>query len=78
MEVPGQGLPHTIFVFPDNDASAVLDAFGRHVLATLPPALIGTSAVTAIGAVHKPFEDVGPDHHHYPKTVAHYWAGYQR
>ena len=77
MEVPGQGLPHTIFVFPDNDASAVLDAFGRHVLATLPPALIGTSAVTAIGAVHKPFEDVGPGHHHYPKTVAHYWSGYQ-
>lgn len=76
-EVPGQGLPHTIFVFPDNDASAVLDAFGRHVLATLPPTLIGTSAITAIGAVHKPFEDVGPDHHHYPKTVAHYWAGYQ-
>ena len=76
-EVPGQGLPHTIFVFPDDDASAVLDAFGRHVLATLPPALIGTSAVTAIGAVHKPFEDVGPGHHHYPKTVAHYWSGYQ-
>lgn len=76
-EVPGQGLPHSIFVFPDNDASGVLDAFGRHVLATLPPALIGTSAITAIGAVHKPFEDVGPDHHHYPKTVAHYWAGYQ-
>lgn len=76
-EVPGQGLPHTIFVFPDNDTSAVLDAFGRHVLATLPPALIRTSAITAIGAVHKPFEDVGPDHHHYPKTVAHYWAGYQ-
>lgn len=76
-EVPGQGLAHTIFVFPDNDVSAVLDAFGRHVLATLPQALIGTSAITAIGAVHKPFEDVGPDHHHYPKTIAHYWAGYR-
>ena len=76
-KVPSQSLPHTIFVFPDNDASAVLDAFGRHVLATLPPTLIGTSAITAIGAVHKPFEDVDPDHHHYPKTVAHYWAGYQ-
>lgn len=75
--VPGQGLPHTIFVFPDNDASAVLDAFGRHVLATLPQSLIGTSAVTAIGAVHKPFADVGPEHNHYPKTVGHYWAGYQ-
>lgn len=76
-DVPGQGLPHTIFVFPDNDASAVLDAFGRHVLATLPPALLRASAVTAIGAVHKPFEDVPPGHHHYPKTVAHYWTGYQ-
>lgn len=75
-DVPGQGLPHTIFVFPDNDASGVLDAFGRHVIATLPQALIRTSAVTAIGAVHKPFEDVGPGHQHYPKTVAHYWAGY--
>jgi DNA helicase II / ATP-dependent DNA helicase PcrA len=76
-DVPGQGLPHTIFIFPDDDASTVLDAFGRHVLATLPPALIGTSAVTAIGAVHRPFEDVGPSHRHYPKTVAHYWGGYQ-
>lgn len=76
-EVPNQGLPHTIFVFPDNDASTVLDAFGRHVLATLPPALIGTSAITAIGAVHKIFENVGLDHQHYPKTVAHYWTGYQ-
>lgn len=75
--VPDQNLPHTIFVFPDNDASAVLDAFGRHVLATLPQTLINTSAVTAIGAVHKPFPDVSPDHQHYPKTVAHYWAGYQ-
>ena len=76
-DVPNQGLPHTIFVFPDNDTSSVLDAFGRHVLATLPPALIETSAITAIGAVHKLFEDVGSDHKHYPKTVAHYWAGYQ-
>lgn len=77
MAVPGQGLPHTIFVFPDNNVSAVLDAFGHHVLATLPPSLIGTSAVTAIGAVHKPFTEVNPDHKHYPKTVAHYWAGYR-
>lgn len=76
-DVLGQGLPHTIFVFPDNDTSAVLNAFGCHVLATLPPALIETSAITAIGAVHKRFEDVGSDHKHYPKTVAHYWAGYQ-
>lgn len=76
-DASGHGLPHTIFVFPDDDASMVLDAFGRHVLACAPPALIGTSAIAAIGAVHKPFEDVLPGHRHYPKTVPHYWAGYQ-
>ncbi len=76
-DAPSQGLPHTIFVFPDDDASMVLDAFGRHVLATLPLEMIKTSMVTAIGAVHKPSEDVVPGDHQYPKTVAHYWAGYQ-
>ncbi len=75
--VAGQGLPHTIFVFPDNDPSGVLDAFGHHVLATLPAPLIASSAVTAVGAVHKPFPDVEPGHKQYPKTVPHYWAGYQ-
>jgi hypothetical protein len=76
-DIPDQGLPHTIFVFPDNDLSTVLDAFGRHVLASIPPALIGTSEIAAIGAVHKQHADIGPGHQHYPKTVAHYWAGYQ-
>ena len=75
--VPGQDLPHTIFVFPDNDASGVLDAFGHHVLVTLPASLIASSAVTALGAVHKPFPDVEPGHKQYPKTVAHFWTGYQ-
>jgi hypothetical protein len=69
--------PHTIFVFPDNDASMVLDAFGRHVVTSLPNMLNDTSAVTAIGAVHKPAEEVTPGHAQYPKTVAHYWEGYQ-
>lgn len=75
--VPGQGMPHTIFVFPDNDTSGVLDAFGHHVLATLPASMIASSVVTAVGAVHKPFPDVEPGHKQYPKTVAHYWARYQ-
>ena len=75
--VPGQGMPHTIFVFPDNDTSGVLDGFGRHVLATLPASMIASSTVTAVGAVHKPFPDVEPGHKQYPKTVAHYWARYQ-
>lgn len=76
-DVPAKGAPHTIFVFPDNDASKVLDAFGRHALGSLAPELIGTSTITAIGAVHRSFDGIGQDHKHYPKTVAHYWAGYQ-
>lgn len=75
--VPGEGMPHTIFVFPDNDTSGVLDAFGHHVLATLPAAIITAYSVTAIGAVHKPFPGVEPGHKQYPKTVGHYWEGYQ-
>lgn len=75
--VPGLEPGHTIFLFPDNDVSGVLDAFGRHVLGALPADVIRTAAVTAVGAVHKPYEDVGPSHAHYPKTVAHYWTGYQ-
>jgi DNA helicase-2/ATP-dependent DNA helicase PcrA len=75
--VHSSGLPHTIFVFPDDDASGVLDAFGSHAIASLPPPLIGTSAITAVGAVHRDFDDVTPGHAHYPKTVAHYWPGYQ-
>ena len=74
---PGQGMPHTIFVFPDNDTSGVLDAFGHHVLATLPASMLTTSVVSAVGAVHKPFPDVKAGHKQYPKTVAHYWARYQ-
>lgn len=74
---PGKGLAHTIFVFPDNDASGVLDAFGHHVLTTSSAPMNASSVVTAIGAVHKLFPDVEPGHKQYPKTVAHYWTGYQ-
>jgi DNA helicase-2/ATP-dependent DNA helicase PcrA len=72
------GYAHTVFVFPDDDASGVLAAYGRHVLDTLPNrVLISSGAVTAVGAVHKPFPEIGPGHAHYPKTVSHYWDGYQ-
>lgn len=68
---------HTIFVFPDNDTSGVLDAYGEHLLETFPQEIIKNSMVTAIGAVHKEYPDIHPDHRHYPKTVPHYWTGYQ-
>ncbi|MBB1632464.1 UvrD-helicase domain-containing protein [Cupriavidus sp. UME77] len=74
---PGGALPHTIFVFPDDDASMVLSAFGHHVLTTLADSTITGAAVRAVGSVHKAFDDIPPGHKHYPKTVHHYWADYQ-
>lgn len=36
---------HTIFVFPDNDTSRVLDAYGEHVLETFPQVIIRESGL---------------------------------
>lgn len=69
--------PHTIFIFPDDHTSVVLDAYGQHLLDTFPQVEIRGSMMTAIGAVHKEYEDIGPGHRHYPKTVSHYWGAYQ-
>lgn len=73
----GETSSHTIFVFPDDDTSGVLDAYGQHLLETFPQETIRGSMVTAIGAVHKEYTDIPPGHRHYPKTVSHYWDGYQ-
>ncbi|WBY03976.1 UvrD-helicase domain-containing protein [Ramlibacter tataouinensis] len=72
-----QGYAHTVFVFPDDDASGVLAAYGRHVVEALPGSVISSGSVTAVGAVHKPAPDVGPGHEHFPKSVSHYWHEYQ-
>lgn len=73
----GETPAHTIFVFPDDDTRGVLDAYGEHLLKTFPLERIRDSMVTAIGTVHKEYPDITPDHRHYPKTVPHYWVGYQ-
>lgn len=70
-------ISHTIFVFPDNDTSGVLDAYGFHLIETFPREVLNRSIVTAIGAVHKEAADIEPGHKHYPKTISHYWECYQ-
>jgi hypothetical protein len=67
---------HTIFIFPDSSTVGVLDAYGRHVLATFDDNALEYGKVTAIGAVHQDALDVTPGHAHFPKTVPHYWSGY--
>jgi DNA helicase-2/ATP-dependent DNA helicase PcrA len=69
---------HTIFVFPDDDCSAVLNAYGRLVLQELSPDLRSKGIVTALGYTHKDVNSDDSNPAHYPKTVGHYWAGYDR
>lgn len=76
-DTPRGASPHTVFVFPDNDPSMVLNAYGQHVLGTLADAQLGPGSVRAVGAVHKAFDDIPPGHKHFPKTVSHYWADYR-
>ncbi|RMO86312.1 UvrD/REP helicase [Pseudomonas syringae pv. philadelphi] len=71
-------LRHTIFIFPDGDCSGVLDAYGRLVLQELPTDLHGRAKISAIGYTHRDFDTVDADPLHYPKTVGHYWEGYDR
>lgn len=67
---------HAIFVFPDNSTAGVLDAYGKHVLTTFTDGALADGVVTAVGAVHQDASDVAPGHAHFPKSVPHYWSGY--
>jgi DNA helicase-2/ATP-dependent DNA helicase PcrA len=67
---------HAIFVFPDEKTSGVLDAFGKHALASIPDSCLAGGVVCAVGAVHQDESDTKPGQPQYPKTVPHYWSGY--
>jgi hypothetical protein len=71
-------LPATPFCFPDGDCSGVLDAYGHLVLQELSADLRGNAIVSAIGYTHRDFDPIDADPLHYPKTVGHYWEGYDR
>lgn len=71
-------LRHTIFVFPDGDCNAVLDAYARLAFQQLPVSLHDKATVTAVGYTHKDIDPADTDPMHYPKTVGHYWEGYDR
>ena len=67
---------HAIFVFPDDNADGVLQAFGKHALEVLGTALVAKGIVSAVGHIHRHDPAVLPGHAHYPKSVGHYWSGY--
>lgn len=68
--------PHAIFIFPDDDPTGVLDAYGKHVLTVFDDSALARGTVTAVGAVHQDASDVTPGHMQFPKSVPHYWPGY--
>lgn len=77
VKCPTQGPgAHAVFVFPDDSTEGVLDAFGQHVLATVPESLLKNGLVTAVGAVHRLDSNVAPEEKSYPKSVGHYWSKY--
>lgn len=67
---------HAIFVFPDDTTVGVLDAYGKHVLATFSEDALKRGLVTAVGSVHQDAPEITPGHDHFPKSVPHYWRGY--
>ena len=75
-DVPAQKGGHAVFVFPDDSADGVLDAYGKHVLSVLGPKLAGKGPITAVGHIHQDAPDVSAGDPHYPKSVSHYWGGY--
>ena len=66
-------VPNTIIVFPDDDASGVLDEFGKLVLKHLPKET-RKAGVFAVGAVHR-LENFKQNQ--YPKALEHYWPSYR-
>ncbi|MCF7202521.1 UvrD-helicase domain-containing protein [Pseudomonas oligotrophica] len=74
-EAQAAPIPHTVFVFPDDDATGVLSAYGELVLQHVPSDVIASCAVSALGAVHKTIER-DPQDKLSPRTVGHYWEPY--
>lgn len=67
---------HTIFLFDENSAAKVLDAYGELLLETFSDLELceESFAAMAVGQVHRPpAEDKG---HKFPNHVGHYWSDY--
>lgn len=66
-----------IVVFPDDDCTGVLKAFGAHLLETFDDNTIALGDCVAVGGVHRPTsEDILPGKDKYPRSVEHYWEEY--
>jgi len=67
---------HTIFVFDDDSAVKVLDAYGELLVETFsePELREKTFTATAVGQIHTPPDE--ETNHKFPNHIGHYWADY--
>ena len=68
---------HTIFLFPKEKASCVIDEFARLILTTFTDEEIKSSAPIGchvVGMIHNKTDDTPP--HHFPKGIYDYWPSY--
>lgn len=68
---------HTIFLFDENSAAKVLNAYGELLLETFSDLELREEwfVATAVGQVHKPKKDED-ENHNVPKRIGHYWSDY--
>jgi len=65
---------HTIFLFDDNSAVQVLEAYGELLLETFSNRELREGTFTAVGLVHRPPSDEGKPK--FPHHMGHYWSYY--
>lgn len=67
-----------ILIFPDDDASGVIAAFGGHLIETFDDETLCLGDCVAVGGVHNPStENIQAGHAKYPRSVEHYWPAYR-
>jgi len=69
-----QGGKHTVFLFDDNSAFKVLDAYGKKLVDVFSDKALREGVFTAVGQVHRPPEDSDPKKS--PYSIGYYWPEY--
>lgn len=67
---------HTIFLFSENSASKVMDAYGALLLENFSDQELGEEGfiATAVGHTHRPPDEI--KEHKFPHHIGHYWPDY--
>jgi DNA helicase-2/ATP-dependent DNA helicase PcrA len=66
--------PHTIFLFSDDQANKVLNAYAQLLVETFSDRELRDGTFTAVGMVHRAPEQ--EEEHKFPHHVGHYWSQY--